>query len=1031
MKVNIKLFLTALILLIFVGNNYAQKGIGTNNPEPSSVLDLTSTTKGLLIPRMTTQQRLNLPSPAEGLQVYDIDTHTHWFYNGSIWTESNLWAKSGTNISPALAGDDLLLNTGSTLSIADMTQGSVPFIGASGLVTQNNSNLFWNTANNRLGVGTNSPSSTLDINGNALVRNTVTIHTKETYEEEFFNVKLYWNLLQTEETTHDPNNKKFATITSGTGLEQFFPITRWKTGEGGGDPESYGYVGYFPGKAMDFRINTAGKGIGLILGTQLKDVIHIKKSGRVGFNTDSPQRLVHIAGDMQLNEHFFDENGQPGNPGDLLSSTHTGTEWIDVHSVGTDDQNISGSGLSGTTLTIGIENGTSETVDLSSLQDGTGTDDQTVDKFNLNGNTLELSLEDDGVADNTVDLSSLSTNIFNTNGTLSGNRTLTGGGNSLSFTNLSGFSATTAAGQFQLGPDAKWTDARAAGSQKGIEYAANYSNDFTNRSLVDKEYVDTHHGTLQQAFGASIAADGYVEATSGAAFWEDDGGAFKIEAKVGGYEVALSEDGGSNLFFKSASGGTPAQIKFTDGRAVGNQRGIEYYADYSADFTPRSLVDRQYVDDAVVASSITASNGLTRIGNDIRIGGSLSANTDINAGSHKFSVTGTDGTYINSLLIDRFYNMLRTDDPSGGWGVVSSCNTGAYMQAYDGANEQRIMLHKTAGISVRDDIDHRGLLYIDDYSANYTNRSLVDKQYVDDAIVAAANIYGTNGTLTGDRTLSALDYTLSFVTDDEAKLEISTDEATIEGQLINFNAPSLFWNTNYGSNAAVTYPAGNIATDSVLVINPTTGAITLVNPSSLTHTGTTGSIFFAGTNGKPTENNSQLFWDAANNRLGLGTTTPTHKFQVVGQVRATSMANANGTAGSPAYRFNEDANTGIFRAAADQLGFTTGGNEVFRIDASQNMGIGTTTPDYKLQVNGTIAPETTDQDLGTSTLKWDAHLNDVEAEKVTTNEMTVSDLLVAPKLASAPASPTAGQIYYDTATNKLRCYDGTNWNDLF
>ena len=37
-----------------------------------------------------------------------------------------------------------------------------------------------------------------------------------------------------------------------------------------------------------------------------------------------------------------------------------------------DDQNISGSSLSGTTLTIGIENGSSETVDLSSLEDGTG-----------------------------------------------------------------------------------------------------------------------------------------------------------------------------------------------------------------------------------------------------------------------------------------------------------------------------------------------------------------------------------------------------------------------------------------------------------------------------------------------------------------------------------------------------------------------------------------------------------------------------------------------------------------------------------
>ena len=49
-----------------------------------------------------------------------------------------------------------------------------------------------------------------------------------------------------------------------------------------------------------------------------------------------------------------------------LSSLQDGT--------GTDDQNISGSGLSGTTITIGIEGGTDETVDLSSLQaDGSET----------------------------------------------------------------------------------------------------------------------------------------------------------------------------------------------------------------------------------------------------------------------------------------------------------------------------------------------------------------------------------------------------------------------------------------------------------------------------------------------------------------------------------------------------------------------------------------------------------------------------------------------------------------------------------
>ena len=75
------------------------------------------------------------------------------------------WSKSGTDLSPATAGDDILLNTGETLSIADMTTGSIPFIGASGLFSQDNSNLFWDDTNKRLGIGTTDPNTKLSIKG--------------------------------------------------------------------------------------------------------------------------------------------------------------------------------------------------------------------------------------------------------------------------------------------------------------------------------------------------------------------------------------------------------------------------------------------------------------------------------------------------------------------------------------------------------------------------------------------------------------------------------------------------------------------------------------------------------------------------------------------------------------------------------------------------------------------------------------------------------------------------------------------------
>ena len=71
---------------------------------------------------------------------------------------------------------------------------------------------------------------------------------------------------------------------------------------------------------------------------------------------------------------------------------------------GTDDQNISGSGLSGNTLTIGIEGGNNETVDLSSLNNS-GTDDQNITGSALSGTNLTIGIE--GGTSETVDLSGL------------------------------------------------------------------------------------------------------------------------------------------------------------------------------------------------------------------------------------------------------------------------------------------------------------------------------------------------------------------------------------------------------------------------------------------------------------------------------------------------------------------------------------------------------------------------------------------------------------------------------------------------
>lgn len=80
-----RLFLLASLLLLwqlfFAQNNI---GIGTPTPDPTSILDLTSTDKGFLAPRLSTVQRTAIVSPAPGLLVFDVTVGCYYYYNG-LW----------------------------------------------------------------------------------------------------------------------------------------------------------------------------------------------------------------------------------------------------------------------------------------------------------------------------------------------------------------------------------------------------------------------------------------------------------------------------------------------------------------------------------------------------------------------------------------------------------------------------------------------------------------------------------------------------------------------------------------------------------------------------------------------------------------------------------------------------------------------------------------------------------------------------------------------------------------------------------
>ena len=104
-------FFTLLAAVLLTATTYAQVGIGTTNPNTSAALDITSTTKGLLPPRMTTGERNLITSAAKGLIVFNTTLNTLQINEGDATTVN--WVS--------------LSSTSATYSIGDVVNGGVVF----------------------------------------------------------------------------------------------------------------------------------------------------------------------------------------------------------------------------------------------------------------------------------------------------------------------------------------------------------------------------------------------------------------------------------------------------------------------------------------------------------------------------------------------------------------------------------------------------------------------------------------------------------------------------------------------------------------------------------------------------------------------------------------------------------------------------------------------------------------------------------------------------------------------------------------
>lgn len=163
-----KLFLVS----IFFGSltaNAQGVGIGTPSPVASAILELSSTSKGFLMPRMTTTNRTAIASPATGLQVFDLTTNTLWYFNGTIWV--NAGESKGDNLGNHLATQALVMNNntiqlgavgGNLNTIAYNAAVDGPLItgnagGALGTTNGGSATTLTWLANGAVGIGTPTP----------------------------------------------------------------------------------------------------------------------------------------------------------------------------------------------------------------------------------------------------------------------------------------------------------------------------------------------------------------------------------------------------------------------------------------------------------------------------------------------------------------------------------------------------------------------------------------------------------------------------------------------------------------------------------------------------------------------------------------------------------------------------------------------------------------------------------------------------------------------------------------------------------
>lgn len=284
------------------------------------------------------------------------------------------------------------------------------------------------------------------------------------------------------------------------------------------------------------------------------------------------------------------------------------------------------------------------------------------------------------------------------------------------------------------------------------KYSFIFNNGLTNTSgvvqlggnLLQNTTIPTNGHTL--LFGAF---------TSQFITINESGGFASMGAIGSSYAGSITSTGisgsGVQLNFTRLSDSHVNSFKITEAGATYtsgiNNDWISYDADHSANgkLNLNAVPDVRYVNRKVdsvggLIVPLTFSNGLTKTGDSVAFGGSLTEDTFLNTSSNELRIYGTGVTFDmypfgNALT-------LTADDPSGVYRGLVEANSGvATLRSFPtltGGNQQLSIgpVSGTPIMLISDGANHKGIEGDENFSANLNNLSFTQKIYVDNAISA-------------------------------------------------------------------------------------------------------------------------------------------------------------------------------------------------------------------------------------------------------------------------------------------------------